>query len=230
MAYIRAITIAIAGVVAASLMGCGGGAAGPTDTAVGAVSVQIAWPERSGELQPALVPVITESIKVEVAREGRVVPGGTAIIERPNVQVIINNVAAGQARLRATAYPEPGAQGVAQAAGETEIAIVPGEMRGYGLVLTSTIDHIDVAPQPAEVYEGHILQLIAMAKNDSGEVVLVPTQGAFTWMVLAGDDHLAVDSSGIVTGLSAGEGIVNITENESGISRDIAVMVKPMSE
>ncbi len=199
----------------------------PVSAGLGSVGVQISWPQRAGDVQPALVPLASESIKVQLIRDGVPVPGGTTVINRPHTQAIIEGVAAGEAILRAAMYPEPDGQGVAQAAGETAIWVIPGQMRGYGLVLGSTIERIDISPAAAEVREGEALQLSATASNSRGEVVLVPLEGGFTWTVLSGEDHLTVDETGLVSGRRAGEATIQATEEESGISGTITVVVMP---
>ncbi len=228
MTYRRTLALATVVILATALIGCGGSSEViPVSAGVGSVGIQISWPERDGEMSPALVPVASESIKAEVLRNGTVVPGGTAIINRPNTRVLIDDVAAGPARLRAAAYPEPNAQGVALAVGETDISVVPGEIRGYGLVLASTIERVDIAPATPVVHEGGTLQLVATARNSSDEVILVPASGAFTWTVIAGDDCISVDENGVVRGESSGEGVVQVIEEESGVAETIVVSVMP---
>ena len=115
----RALIIVSTAAMLASLVGCGGGGGVmPLSAGVGSVGVQISWPQRAGDVQPALVPLASESIKVEVIRDGVSVPGGTAVINRPHTQAIIEGVTAGEAILRAAMYPEPDGRGVAQARGE----------------------------------------------------------------------------------------------------------------
>ena len=228
MTHGRTLALAIVAILAVELIGCGGGSEViPVSAGVGSVGIQVSWPERGDEISPALVPVASESIKAEVLRNGTVLPGATAVINRPNTLVLIADVAAGEARLRAAAYPEPNARGVAQAIGQTDISVVPGEIRGYGLVLASTIQRVDIAPATAVVYEGEALQLVATARNSSDEMVLVPASGAFTWTVIAGAECISVDENGVVKGESSGEGVVQAIENESAVAGTIAVSVMP---
>ena len=68
------------------------------------------------------------------------------------------------------------------------------------LTLNSTIDAVDVTPNPAYVALGGTLALTATAKNADSATVLVPATGGFTWEVTEGSSSASVDENGVVTG------------------------------
>jgi len=223
----RLLGLVMVGAALLLLMGCGGGGEDrePTGCGCGSVGVKITWPERPAGVETALIPAASNSIKVEVIPGAAGAPTHTATINRPDTEARIDGVEAGAAVLQATAYPQAGAAGVAQARAETNINVVAGAYTEWPLTLASTIDHVDVTPNPAAVDVGDTVALAATAKNADGETVLVGGAAPFGWAVQSGDTHVTVDAAGVVTGTSAGQAVVRATEQESDVSGTATVNV-----
>ena len=208
------------------LVGCGGTGTN-NEQGVGSVGITVAWPQRPEGVQPQLIPAASNSIKVEILRDDSTLAEQTVTINRPETHARIDDVRAGDALLRATAYPQPGAEGVAQATAETNITVVADEYHEWPLTLASTIDYVDVQPSAASIDVADTLQLTATAKNADGQTVLVPTDAPFDWSVTGGAAQVSVDDSGLVTGTSVGQGSVSVQEAESGVSGTADVTVNP---
>jgi len=205
------------------LVGCGGHHT-PQAPQIGTGSVLIAveWPQQAEGVEPQLIPEASNSIKAEIAGIEE-----TLTINRPQTTGTLEDVPAGQHTLRATAYPEPDASGVPQAMAEKIIMVVAGETSSpEHLTLSSTIDHIDITPDPASVQVGDTIQLIATAKDDSDCTVLVRDNSPFSWTVISGLAYASVGQyTGEVSGLAEGTATVQATEQESGVSSSATVSV-----
>jgi hypothetical protein len=140
----------------------------------------------------------------------------------------MDDVPAGPAILRATAYPEAGGDGVPQASAEMPIEVVPGQYTEFLLTLESTVVAVEVTPDPASVHVGETASLIATARDAAGRAVIVPP---LDWSLDSGGTHVQLGSSGAVMGRSwdgaGGEAVVRATETESGVSGAATVEVEP---
>ncbi len=216
-----------------SLAACGGGggsaapAVVPEVTRTGDVGLQVAWPESADRL----VPAASLSIKVDVLRNGTPIDGATVTIDAPATTGRINGVAIGEVTLRATAYPQAGAQGTAQATGDLAITVVEG-FQDYGtLTMASTIASFAVTPNPAAVTTESTVTLTATAKNAADQVVLLPD--AASWSVETGAGFVSLPSgravgsySTSVTGTAQGQATVKVTFTEgTGSPRSATVTV-----
>jgi len=170
-----------------------------------------------------MIPAASQSIEVAVLRQGATVASVT--INRPQTEGCIDDIAAAEAVLRATAYPKAGAQGVPQATAEITITIVAGETRLYPLTLESAIRHVEITPNPASVIEGESIQLTATAMDGDGNIVLVPAASGFTWSIMEGASYIALDAAGTVSGRAEGQAAVSAVENESSVAGVAAVIV-----
>jgi hypothetical protein len=231
--------ISVALLLTILLAGCGGGGQeGSTTRPTGTVSVAVTWPEPSGQVQTRAIPALSQSIRVSVLEGTQEV--GSTILVRPQAPpwnsrgTIANVPASPQATLKASAYPTATASGVALAEGSIEI-VVPraaiayplGGNPGEAIVLTlaSTITQVAISPSPGVVQVGKYLQLTATPKNATGAIVLV-APSAFSWSVASGLANATVDSSsGVVTGIAAGDAIIKATETESGVSGTVPLTV-----
>lgn len=205
---------------ALSLIGCGGGGGGgtsPPGQETGGVEIRIAWPQRGGPVDTQLIPAASNSIKVEITRSGQPLAGLTGIVTRPHSQWRMDGVPAGEAVLRATAYPEPDAGGVAQAKAEMSITVIAGRYTEYALTLDSAVAAVEVSPNPGAVDVGADAQFTATAKDADGQTVLVLASGAFVWSVVEGTSNATVDANGLVRGLASGRVTLRATEPESGV-------------
>ncbi len=200
--------------------GCGGGGEGPAAEfgGVGSVAIVVAWPEVEPEVETELLPAASNSIKVELFQDTTPLAEKTVIINRPQTTAHLDDVPSGEVLVKATAYPQAAAGGVAQAQAETTVTVTTGQRSECRLTLSSTIDHVDITPDPAVLAVGETRPLHATAKSPADETVLVPPTGAFTWAQLSGSQYFSLDADGNITGLAAGSGTVQATENESGVA------------
>jgi len=228
MQHISAITAITLAALLLLLAGCGGGhtALRPGGGQTTSAALTITWPERT-----RLLPLAAESIRVDVSG-----PHGftaTQTVDRPETGhtsvVPFFALPVGQLTFTATAYPQAGGQGVAQATAsitQTAQANVPVTVT---LTMASTIATVELSPANPTVGVNGTRQLTATAKNAAGEVVLVPTANAFTWT--SSDTGITtVDGNGLVTGIAEGTATITATEKESGKSSTLAVTVTSQAE
>jgi hypothetical protein len=132
-----------------ALAGCGGGSSTPAGSATGDARITISWPARG-----RLIPLAANSIKVTFALAGSTVQ--ERIVARPvsgdQSLVTFTNLKVGTLTLTGIAYPNADGTGIAQARGSTPVAIQSGQTGTVTLTMNSTIDHIDISPDPASVY------------------------------------------------------------------------------
>jgi DNA-binding beta-propeller fold protein YncE len=220
------IMVFIIASLAVLLIGCGGsGRSGsPPATAAGSVGVRIAWPPES-EVQTALIPTASYSIKVELLQGGVVLSGLAAVINRPNTSARIDGVPPGDTLLRVSAHPQSEARGVAQAFAERNITVVSGEYSEWALTLETTITDILVTPTEGAVRPTQQLQFTGTALNANDEIVLLPTTAPFTWQITSGGSFASVNSNGLVTGLDTGTATIQATEKDTNLVGEAIVEV-----
>ena len=197
--------------------GCGGGSSAP---ATGRAKISVAWPSPS-----RFVPQASVSIRVTVKDETNVVVG-EAILDKPTTSVTLSPLPVGTLSATATAYPQTGAGGVAQATATAPLAIRADASTNIALTLASTIDRVSVTPTAPSLPAQTTQTLTATALDAAGQVVLTPTNG-FTWSVPSGASFASIHSTtGVVTGLSAGAATIRATETESGQSGDVSATIR----
>ncbi len=189
----RALT---AGLLLALLTGCGGhrttvgstGSDANTSTGQARATFTMRWPERNSRL----VPTAANSVKVTLTYGSTWTREQTA--DRPAgggfSTIAFDNVPVGSVVATATAHPEAGAKGVAQASGSVTITTTAGQAASVPLTMASTVTRLEVTG-PARLMGGTTGQYQAAARNATGEVVLVPTA---TWRSTSGGDKAALDT------------------------------------
>ena len=137
------------------LLGCGGGGSNGTasnsDTR-GSLQFNILWP-----IHGRLIPVAAQSLTIALTRNGQSVVSRT--IARPPAgtntsSVRFDSLTPGVLTVTVTAFPNSNGTGVAQATGAVNIAIISGETTSANVNPASTIDHLDVAPEPLNAIIG----------------------------------------------------------------------------
>jgi hypothetical protein len=189
---------------------------------VGTLAIKVAWPVKATGIKAQFVPAASESIKVWV--EGTSL---STIINRPASQGRIDNVREGLQLVRAAAYPQPNAQGVAQAEGSQQVQVVANTTTTCPtLTMGSTIKRVRVLPEVGLVKVGETLQFSVTCEDSDGSSVLVPT-GGISWSIAGGDAYATVDpATGLATGVKAkGTATVRGTEKESGVSGTASLTV-----
>lgn len=232
-------------VAAALVAGCG------SDTArypSGAGSVQgrgtlaftVTWPAPT-----RLIPSASNSIKFSVSTDAaglNVVAG--VVVNRPATSAVLNNVPAGVDYITATAYPGAGATGVPQAMASGQVFVNPGKVTPVILTLASTVDHFDFVQTagPGTTSPGvpsaqftfptgtaHAIQLLATAKDSSGNTVVVDSGPGsnLTWQSDTPTVATVSPTTGslvTVTGVTPGSAKLTLTYAEGGVVIKTAIV------
>lgn len=211
------------------LAACGGSTTTPgddggggTDDGVQTASAQLSinWPARTGS---RFVPTLAESIQLEVtdsASPGRATY--TRVVARPagggTTVETFAGLTPGAVTAVATAYPQAGAQGVAQATAQVQGQAVAGQVYRATLSLATTVTQWVVSPPSGPVLQGQTATLNVTGTNANGDTVLLPPA---TWQAVNGANLVqltqAGDQSVTVTGLLSGQAsIVATCEQQAG--------------
>jgi hypothetical protein len=226
MRGITLTTLVLALVALGVLSGCGGGS-GLTPVGAGkngGATVTIKWPTRG-----RLIPLASNSIKVIVDDGQGFVTSQVA--DRPegggNSTLHFDNLPSAWVTIAAIAYPQVGAQGVAQASGAVSTYIYANSTADVVMSMDSTIRRVDLLGDFI-VGIGETSTLNPAAKNSNGEVVVVPVDG-YTWE--SADPSIAtVDvTTGVVTGVKAGTVTITARDKESYVAGSVLVTVTDAS-
>lgn len=207
--------------------GCGGGASHPTAApasaylaqtrGTGRVTFRIAWPTPS-----RLIPEASESLQIRVLDGEKVLK--TVVVKRGQTEIKIEELPAKKLVNVLRAFPTADATGVAQAEGTVNVEIKPDEDTAVSLSLESTIDKLLFTPEGgATIDESGKVTLGVSPRNAAGDVVLTKPNG-FKYVSLT-PDIATVDATGIVTGVSSGTAVIEVTETESGKKSTFTVTV-----
>ena len=199
--------------------GCGGSGSPPFQRG-GRLAVRIAWPSES---LSRVIPVATKAIRLEVRRGATVL--ASTLVERPGSGALFPEIPIGGVSVRATAYPDPAATGVALAGADVATTVTDGLTATVPLTLASTIDSVQVAPSSVTLFLSLVStrHLTVTARNAQGTVVLVaPEDLQFT---SAAPLIALVSSGGTVVGLLPGTTTVTVRERTSGRTFMVPVTV-----
>lgn len=217
----------VLGALSALLAGCSGGRSdlSPSPSTAGRATFTVKWPEAS-----RLIPVDSNSIKVEIRRGDVVV--SAQVLARPasggSTTATFDPLPVGDLNATATAYPQADGTGTAQATASVPLLIRAGENTTFSLTMNSTIDRIEISPNPASVSVGGTVTLTATAKDATGAVVLLSaSKGQWT---TTNEAIARIDSQGRLTGVAAGSTQARYTDTESGKSAESAVIVRGNAE
>lgn len=220
----RLVCFAAAALLPPLLSGCGGGAHSAGSHA-GSLTLKVLWPAPS-----KLIPAASNSIKASLSGTSAPAP---QILARPvtgnTASVTFTDLQPGSVTLTATAFPNADGTGTAQATGSAPATIVAGQTATVTVTMASTIDHVNVTPNPASVQVGQTVQLTATPVDTAGNVVLVSPSN-LAWTTGAAANATLTPATGAtttVTGVAATTTPVTITatESESGKSGTSAVTV-----
>jgi len=223
--YRGIIMLAAGAMLLIGLAGCGSSGAGPTfATRAASARLTIQWPSTPASTG-RLVPATTQSIKLVLSDTSGF--STFQVVDRPatgtSSTVTFTNLPVGGLTVTATAYPQTGAAGIPLATGSSPLTILAGQQASITLTMASTIDHLDITATGLTTTVSGTLQLTATPKDVSGNVVLVAA-GNITWS--SGTPGVAtVDSTGKVTGVSAGTAVITAKESDSQKSASATVTV-----
>jgi len=195
---------------------------------VASLMIRVIWPQTTPSNGGRLIPSTAQSIVVRLLQAdyngnekeiARTIPP----IQRPQSTYKFTNIPPGLTTIEATAYPNPDGTGTPVAKGAVDCTLIPGENQAPALVMDSTIKVVEVTPNPATISVGEKLQMTATAKDEAGNIVMVP-EGGFSW-ASSNPGVASVDSNGLVTGLAEGSAVITATEKESGKSGSADISV-----
>jgi len=198
----------------------------PQSGGSGGIALKIIWPSEGGT---RLIPTATKSVKVEIIKVTNILL--TDVIPRQEGQSEVSrryeNLPVGSITVRVSAYSSTDGTGVALAKGQVDVDIQLNTYAPVSITMASTITTVEVTPNPATISVGEQLQMTATAKDEAGNIVMVP-EGGFSWES-SNPGVASVDSNGLVTGLAEGSAVITATEKESGKSgsADISVTQLP---
>jgi len=247
-AWLSAVAYCLFIASACWLMGCGGGLPGgdgvlpPPDRppvgqdSAGSALFVVAWPADSGELVPAVIPRACECIAVTIGSDEHEL--ARLEIDRPRSAPwtreyeITSLPVSSRAVLEAVAYPEPECRGTPLARVVHEITIPPdgpafvagGGREGIRLDLESTIARLELVPGSLSLGIGESQHLGVSAVDAEGNAVFI-RDDALTWRVAEGSDIVSLSLPGEVTACAPGRAVIEVTEEESGVTAQATVNV-----
>ncbi|MGC4045954.1 MAG: Ig-like domain-containing protein [Armatimonas sp.] len=200
------------------LCSCGGGQIAAT----GRATVSVTWPESS-----RLIPQAANSIQVTLIHEASVV--GTAILERPvgggSAQASFENLPVGQFQIVATAHPQAGAAGTAQASAISDVAVEANQTTAIKMTLASTIVRGSISPASTTLNVGQTVTLTGAFENTQHQAVFVST-ATLQWRSQT-PAVATVDAAGQVTAVSEGTATIEVKDSESGVVATASITVRP---
>ncbi len=226
-----------------SMAACGGNASNPPLGNDGQATITIKWPPRA-----RMFPSAANSLQVTIRRGDAQYDWQTLAeqtVDRPTVgdtsTVSFRDLPFTSLILTATAYPQTGAQGTAQAYGTTTVTTQPGQIAQVTLAMDSTVTGFTVkdpndywSSTPSSVYVGDSLNFYAAATDANAYTVTIPS---VSWSATAGASLVslapAADNTVGVTGVAPGVAVIQATVEQqagkpaSALTATRAVTVKP---
>ncbi len=213
------------------LAGCGGGPGGGNS---GRITIGVVFPPKAAEAR-ATVPTNADSIRISVlkpAPPGASPPWGDAlvpdtVIDRPTTgstaQATIHDIPAGDAVVRAVAFPEPGAQGPALAKASQRVSIKSGATTTVRLSLVEIVARVTASPPSLQMLVGEKAQIEAHALDATGAIIL----GAPLLYEPTPTGIVTVDEEGQVTAGALGSTTITVKHEPSGRTAEVKVSVVP---
>jgi hypothetical protein len=181
------------------------------------ISLSIRWPE-----QTRLIPLAAQSIKIEIRDAQNNMIGDTPkIIARPvgnTSNIVLNDLQPGNISVKATAFPNIDATGIAQSTGIITTTIQTGQTTAALLVMDSTITSVKInGNDGTPLTIGQTRGLTAQALNSAGETVLVASsQWEWTGSNTANFTLTPSGESASLLATSVGSTTISLKDKESG--------------
>lgn len=215
-------------VVPVAMVGCGGssGSSAVASKSKGGATLKITWPTSTAKL----IPAASSSIVVSFLSGSTVV--ATKTVDKPTsgstTTVSFTGLPAGSLTLTATAYPNSGGTGTAQATASQTVAITGGSTASLAITMASTIASLTMSPTSASVAAGSTTTVTATPVDSTGATVLV---GTSTLTYASSNTAVATvnATTGVVTGVATGTATITATESESGKTATSAITVSASS-
>ena len=206
---------------ALAFVGCGGGnGSGATTAPRGQVKITVTWPTSASRV----IPLSAQSLVVQVKQGATVVNSG--LIVRPANSITLSEVPTGSLSVTATAYPNADGSGNALASATISATVTDGSTSNVNVTMASTIDHLQVTPNPFILGATLNATINVVALDASGNVVLLaPSDLSFS---SSNASVVSVTSAGLVTaGSSDGSATISILESDGGKSLSLPLNVVP---
>ena len=207
--------------------GCGGGGnASVADTTRGTIEFSIKWPSDSVS-RSRIIPIASQSLSITLTNTGGL-QVGTRLIPRPpagtnTTSERFDSLVPGVLNVSISAFPTATGTGTVQAIGAATIAIIGGSTVQVNIDPLSTVDRLELTPNPIATIPGLNTQVQVSPLNSAGAIVLVsPTSLKFT------SDAAAVattDAAGIVHAVALGTANIQVVDNESGKTAAVPISV-----
>jgi hypothetical protein len=215
------ITLGLVALATIIACGGGGGSAGSGVT-TGRASLAITWPSDS-----RVVPLAAQSIVITMRNSGNQVVE-TGLLVKPATVWTSAQLNPGTYSLVASATPNSNGTGVTQATGAGSVAVVEGQTVPSNIIFGSTVSNVTVLPNAPSLAIGGTIQMSASTRDASGSIVLV-APSTITWSS-SNTSVATVNSSGVITAVSAGTSSVTARFNEvEGLLGQSPVTSSPIS-
>ena len=204
--------------LAIAIAGCGGSGPSPPGTS-GSASFTVTW---SGSRSDPFA----ESIKVTITQADAEIASQTVDRYQNEDRTTVNfdRLPAGDMTANITVYSTAGGSGTATGQAIMALALSGGMNTAITLTTaTSSVSRLEIVPSTPEIGIGESIQLTVTPYNGDNQVVLVPLD-AIHW-ASSNTGIAIVDSSGRVTGVTAGNAGITATETGSGKSAAVQIPV-----
>lgn len=200
------------------LCSCGGGRVATT----GRATVSVTWPESS-----RLIPLAANSVLVILKQNGQWVE--QIILDRPagggTAQASFENLPVGEFQVAASAHPQAGAVGVAQANAISGALVEPDQTTNIKMTMASTIVRGSISPTTTTLNVGQSATLTGAFENAQRQAVFV-SNDTLQW-TSRNPALVTVDAAGLITAVSAGTATVEVKDSESKVVATTSVTVRP---
>ncbi len=223
---LKPFSLLLGAIVLMTMWSCGGSGSSGGISGSGRAAMTFQWPARTKSTR--LIPIASNSIKIDVTVNGLAVTSQT--VARPagteTSTLTFNNLPAGDLVFTAAAFPSLDGTGTAQAKASVPVHIVSGGITPFAITMDSTIDHLEVTPNPINVIQNQTINITITARNKTGDAVLI---SGSTLTTTSNDSSIASVFSGStstkLTGLQVGTTSLFIKESESTSAITVPVTV-----
>jgi Tol biopolymer transport system component len=199
------------------------------------ISLSIRWPEKpSGPTK--LIPLAAQSIKIELKdSQGNLIGNTPKVVARPTTgntsNVLFTSLPPGSVSVKATAFPNADAAGVAQATGTITTTITAGQTTAAALTMDSTVANVKInGNNGTALTVGSGRVLTAQALNSAGETVLVaPSQWEWTSSNVTNFTLTPSGESASLIANSVGLTTITLKDTESGKTITTTISSRNMS-
>ena len=201
------------------LSGCGGSHHAAARR--GHLRFTVTWPQQGPS---RVIPTAAQSLLVQVKQGTTVINSG--VIARPASTMTFPELPVGALSVSVWAFASTDGTGTPMAAATVSTTIVNNQTSNVDVTLASTIDHLEVTPNPYVLGAGLSGTINVVGKDAGGAIVLIdPSALSFS---SSAPGVVAVTSAGVATaGTSVGTATITILEADSGKTLSLPLNVVP---